>query len=348
VLSLPLNRQGNNFVISTDIPSNVKSLRFDPVEGKPCIINDVRIVTDRGAINYTDTNGIEINGVIIFDTIDPQIKVDFKAFPVSKLKISGIIYEFSFDDIAFLSKTRNAANKLKMSIETIRDITSSRDAYKTLYENISSSTFWRLTKPARSVVTGVKFVLKKLPLIKHIYKFFWHIRHRGIAVAIVQVKRYLFRNHSAAYRKNITLSNYERRAQKNKIFPQKITISIITPLYNTPENFLREMIHSVQEQTYGYWELCLANGSDKEHEYVMRICEGYAQKDKRIKYKKLEGNFGISGNSNAAIEMSTGGYIGLLDHDDILHPAALYQIMRAICYENADFIIRTRRPFQTK
>ena len=69
-----------------------------------------------------------------------------------------------------------------------------------------------------------------------------------------------------------------------------------------------------------------------------RICRQYAKKDSRIKYKKLEKNLGISGNTNACLEMASGDYIGLFDHDDLLHPAALYEVMRAICEQGADFI----------
>jgi glycosyltransferase involved in cell wall biosynthesis len=105
------------------------------------------------------------------------------------------------------------------------------------------------------------------------------------------------------------------------------------------------MIDSVMAQTYGNWELCLADGSDKEHKNVMRICKSYARKDKRIKYKKLDKNFGISENSNTAIRMSSGDYLGLLDHDDVLHPSALYEVMKVIYHEGADFIYTDEATF---
>jgi GT2 family glycosyltransferase len=138
--------------------------------------------------------------------------------------------------------------------------------------------------------------------------------------------------------RELFLSKSERISQKNMVFPKQIKISIITPLYNTQEEHLIKMIESVTVQTYGNWELCLADGSDTEHENVKNICEDYALCDNRIKYKKLDENLGISGNSNKAIEMSGGEYIGLLEHDDTLHPAALYEIMNVICKENSDFI----------
>jgi len=130
----------------------------------------------------------------------------------------------------------------------------------------------------------------------------------------------------------------ELERQKTVAFPCGITFSVLVPLYNTPEKLLREMIDSVVAQTYGGWELCLADGSDAEHAYVGEICAEYAAADSRVKYKKLEENKGISGNTNACIDMSTGEYIALFDHDDLLHPAALYEMMCVICKENADFI----------
>ena len=98
------------------------------------------------------------------------------------------------------------------------------------------------------------------------------------------------------------------------------------------------MIESVHAQTYADWELCMADGSDAEHSDVERICREYAEKDNRIRYRKLEKNLGISGNTNACLEMVTGDYIGLFDHDDLLHPAALYEVMRTIENTGADFV----------
>jgi len=98
------------------------------------------------------------------------------------------------------------------------------------------------------------------------------------------------------------------------------------------------MIESVIAQTYSNWELCLVDGSDDTHSNIMYVCKVYAMNDKRIKYQKLNKNLGISENSNKAIEMSGGDYIGLLDHDDALHPSALYEIMKVICENDSDFI----------
>lgn len=130
----------------------------------------------------------------------------------------------------------------------------------------------------------------------------------------------------------------ERKAQEETVFANPVVISILVPLYNTPENFLKEMIDSVVSQTYKNWELCLADGSDDAHGYVGDICRQYAVNDNRVKYEKLEKNEGISGNTNACLEMATGEYIGLFDHDDVLHPCALYEYVKAINEQGADYI----------
>lgn len=128
--------------------------------------------------------------------------------------------------------------------------------------------------------------------------------------------------------------------ERNCQFPRMVKISILTPLYNTPEEFLREMLDSVVNQTYENWELCLADGSDREHEYVRKIVEEYQKRPEgeKILYRKLEKNFGISGNTNECLSMAGGDYIGLLDNDDILHPSTLYEYVKAVNEKGADYI----------
>ncbi len=126
--------------------------------------------------------------------------------------------------------------------------------------------------------------------------------------------------------------------QRNTRFDRMVKISILVPLYNTPLSFLDEMIASVQNQTYQNWELCLADGSDSAHDNVGARCQEYIAGDKRIVYKKLEKNEGIAGNTNECYSMATGEYIGLFDHDDVLHPSALYEYVRVINEQGADYI----------
>lgn len=144
---------------------------------------------------------------------------------------------------------------------------------------------------------------------------------------------------------NRRISKKERVEQEAYSFMHPYCFSIVVPLYNTPENFLRQMLDSVCLQTYRNWQLCLADGSDTEHGEVQNICEEYAKKDDRICYQKLDKNHGISENTNVCIDMAYGEYIALFDHDDLLHPSALFEVMRCIDENNADFIYTDEATF---
>ena len=129
----------------------------------------------------------------------------------------------------------------------------------------------------------------------------------------------------------------ELEKQKKVKFEFEPKISIIVPTYKTPINFLREMIDSVVAQTYSNWELCIADGSEGDVAVEAEL-EKYAKQDDRIKYTLLEKNEGISGNTNAALELATGEYVGLFDHDDILAPNALYEVVKALQEKEYDIL----------
>jgi GT2 family glycosyltransferase/2-polyprenyl-3-methyl-5-hydroxy-6-metoxy-1,4-benzoquinol methylase len=210
------------------------------------------------------------------------------------------------------------------------------ERYKSMYESIANATFWKLTRPLRLLAGALKITVRRMPGTKNLYKTLHFLKLYGAKATAVKIKSRLSKEN--AYRPQSALSDTERQTQEHAAFKQIIKFSILTPLYNTPEKFLCEMIESVQAQTYRNWELCLADGSDERHSVVANICKRYAKKDGRIKYKKLEKNLGISENTNAATAMATGDYMGLLDHDDLLHPSALFEAMKAICDKNADVV----------
>ena len=115
------------------------------------------------------------------------------------------------------------------------------------------------------------------------------------------------------------------KEQRNKEFKINPKISIIVPVYNTPEKFFDELVNSLKNQTYSNWELCLADGSPKPIHYMHKYL-----KDNRIKYKVIGENKGIAGNTNEALTLATGDYIGLLDHDDLLPVFSLHEIVKTI------------------
>lgn len=121
-------------------------------------------------------------------------------------------------------------------------------------------------------------------------------------------------------------------------FEYRPKISIITPVLNTREEWLRSSIESVLHQIYDNWELCIADdGSDQPH--IRETLNCYQQKDARIKVKYLNENQGVSGASNEALAMANGEFIGFLDHDDQLLPNALYEVVLMLNRNaSADFI----------
>lgn len=134
------------------------------------------------------------------------------------------------------------------------------------------------------------------------------------------------------------LEGQRKQAEKWKCAP---LISILVPVYHTPELFLRQMIASVQAQSYENWELCIADAAGENREqyaYIEELILEYQKKDARIRYLQLERNYGIAENTNKALSMAQGTYLALLDHDDLLAPDALYEVARVIRDKSADFI----------
>lgn len=216
------------------------------------------------------------------------------------------------------------------------------------YKVISNAFFWKITKPFRAVLDMVKSLMKRNRYTHLLGKGLKCWKENGFAYTWkkVQDRRHHRQDFEKAKQPLFTLKELEQ--QKKDVFQKNIKFSVLVPLYNTPERFLHEMIQSVLDQTYGNWELCMADGSDRQHKEVERICKSYMRKDSRVQYKKLEQNLGISENTNACIEMATGDYIALLDHDDLLHPAALHEVIKAICEQDADFIYTDENTFHEK
>lgn len=121
----------------------------------------------------------------------------------------------------------------------------------------------------------------------------------------------------------------ELEKQRRRKWQYEPKISVVVPAYKTPEKFLRQMIDSLRNQTYGNWELCIANGSPEDSS-MESVLQEYSSQDDRIRYKNLDENLGIAENTNEAFAMATGEFVGLLDHDDLLSPNALYEIVRVL------------------
>lgn len=198
---------------------------------------------------------------------------------------------------------------------------------ETRLERIKGSKIWKMSKPLRDVMHFMMRTKERLGYYGSL---------KGIARKLnaKMIEKKARRQHGTASFPNAQ----EAERQRNTVFDRDVTFSILVPLYNTPEKFLRQAIESVISQTYPKWQLCLADGSDEAHATVGKICQEYADKDDRITYQKLSENKGISGNTNACLAMARGNYIALFDHDDVLHPSVLYEYMKVICEKDADYI----------
>ena len=124
----------------------------------------------------------------------------------------------------------------------------------------------------------------------------------------------------------------------DRLLEYRPLISIIVPTYNTKHVFLRDCIESVQAQIYDNWELVIVDDASPD-EGVRKMIQQYADSDSRIKVKFLEKNRHIAGATNEAFAMSSGEFIGLFDHDDLLWPNALHEVVKALNHDkNIDFL----------
>lgn len=173
---------------------------------------------------------------------------------------------------------------------------------------------------------------------ENVKKGFEYIRRNGVSRFWTLAKAKAFpagKSYKEWYEEHCPTKE-ELMRQREVEFSVQPLISIVVPTYQTPIPFLKDMIDSVRKQSYEKWELCIADGSlngDENDTKVIRVREElnrYSMEDKRIKVVYLEENQGIAENTNQALALATGGYIGLFDHDDMLTPDALYEIVKAI------------------
>ncbi len=158
-----------------------------------------------------------------------------------------------------------------------------------------------------------------------------YFERNGISATIRKINTKVGKKEASSYdqwREHYEPKPEELAAQRSRVFEYQPFFSIVIPLYRTNEKFLREMIDSVKNQTYTNWELCMADGSADGS--LTGILEQYAAEDGRIHFSTLAANEGISGNTNAALEMAQGDYVVLADHDDILPENALYELAEAL------------------
>lgn len=337
----------DSYRITVPVNPDIISYRIDPGE-KACLIRINSVHMNGGTKLPYETGGKRLyNNTFVFCE-DPWIEVFVKNTVAKDITVDFTIesgLDDSYKQIVVKREQDAALAEIKALREQIGASNLQIQIMLSEKEELMKSLSWKVTKPLRAI----KRLLRKIKqLIKKILK------SNKFTHAICKKAKAFIKGEHKVPREirnvgdiiNVMCPKKEWQQQRNTVFEKDITFSILVPLYNTPERYLREMIESVQYQSYEKWELCLADGSDEKHPEVGEICNEYATKDGRIKYKKLEENMGISGNTNACIDMATGNYIALFDHDDFLHPSVLYENMLAICESGADYLYTDEATFQ--
>lgn len=202
---------------------------------------------------------------------------------------------------------------------------------------IKNNPLWKASKPARG---AMHWVIRQKDRLSNC----------GGVKGVLHKLDYKKREHEAMkqFGTDSFPTEEQRIKERQTVFPRMVKISILVPLWNNQREFQIEMLDSVMNQTYENWELCLADGSDEEHAYIGEICREYAERSGgRIVYKKLEKNGGIAGNTNECLKLATGEYIGLFDQDDILHPSVLYEYVKAINEQGADYLYCDETTFKS-
>lgn len=180
-------------------------------------------------------------------------------------------------------------------------------------------------KKALYVVNCAKMLSQKEGFVNLCRKSYRYLKRKGLKQFTKRVSDVMFGKDSISYenwRRKYGVTKAELEQQKQHHFSYEPKISIVVPLYRTPEKFLREMIASVQAQTYSNWELILSDGSGDPSPLtaVMEKIE-----DPRIVFVQNHAQLRISPNTNAAMRAATGEYLVFGDHDDLFAPDALFE-----------------------
>lgn len=169
-----------------------------------------------------------------------------------------------------------------------------------------------------------------MSITANLKKTYYYFKKNGIVDTYYAIRERLYARTSPLYMAGynyVPVSEEELQKQRTTVFDDAMKFSILVPMYETKPEFAHAMIDSVIAQTYPNWELILADAS--ETDVVRNLVYGRAE-ESRIRYVRIKENKGISENTNEALQYATGAYIGLLDHDDLLTPDALYEMALAI------------------
>lgn len=187
-------------------------------------------------------------------------------------------------------------------------------------------------KKALYVVNVKKMLSGREGLLNLCRKSYRYLKRKGFGQFTKRVSDVVLGIDSISYerwRRKYAVTRQELAAQREHHFAYEPKISILVPLYRTPEKFFREMISSVLQQTYANWELVLSDGSGEDTP-LQALLEEYTRKDERIKAVQNHSRLRIADNTNAALWAASGEYIVFGDHDDLFAPDALFECVRVL------------------
>ena len=272
------------------------------------------------------------------------------AVPAPLMMVQG--YEQEMDTLRDrMVRAERTCSEEAALIERLRsDLALSRSHEQQLEKTLSdvtNSTFWKLTWPMRYAVSKSRQIWHTFPL----FVFLHDLRAMGVEGVREQARArreyaVLFPSKTLRADRFAPVELLVKQASHQPGGEAGPKISIVVPLYNTPLDFLEELLDSVVNQTYRNWELCCVDAGTAPG--VGEMVRQRAAADPRIRYQKLDKNELIPGNTNKGIEMATGDFIALLDHDDILHPCALWYAAKAIAEQGADFVYTDEATFEGK
>lgn len=166
--------------------------------------------------------------------------------------------------------------------------------------------------------------------ISNLRKTYDYLKKNGLRAAAAAAEERLRSGGSAGAYRYQPPSEKQLQEQRETFWEEPLLFSVVVPAYETRPAYLEALFHSLLSQTYEHWELILADASRSEQ--VKRTAEGFA--DRRIRYFRLAENRGIAENTNEALARAEGGYVCLLDHDDVITPDALFEMAALIQAEN--------------
>lgn len=340
------------------VERDVELLRIDPaflpcaviiremtLNGRDILSGWANILTANGSVQASANPGDGLFcPVIVFPTDDPNVNIRLNLLERRernvlhvRMEMVGLIMPLAQEMAQAMAAYDAEHLKCADMASRIAELEAKKDELEWKLNRIMSNPLWKLSKPARSC-------------------FHWAVRQRdrlrncGGLRGVLHKLDYKKREREAMrqFGTDSFPTQEQAAAERAAVFPNMVKFSILVPLWNNQREFQIEMLDSVMNQTYQNWELCLADGSDEAHGYIGDICREYASRSGgRIVYRHLERNGGISENTNACLQLATGDYIGLLDQDDILHPSVLYEYVKAINQQGADYLYCDETTFKS-